>query len=44
MDEAKDAVVVINASGAILAVNRAAHALFGYDRGEMETKNISAMM
>lgn len=44
IDEKADGIVVINAAGAITAVNRAAFELFGYGKGELEGKNVSTLM
>ena len=44
IDEKADGIVVINAAGAITAVNRAASELFGYGKGELEGKNVSTLM
>ncbi|GBF97004.1 hypothetical protein Rsub_09801 [Raphidocelis subcapitata] len=44
VDEKTDAIVIINASGIIMAVNRAAFEMFGYQKGELESKNVSCLM
>lgn len=44
VEEATDGVVVISAVGTILAVNRAACNMWGYEKGELEGKNVSALM
>ena len=39
-----DGVVIINAVGSILAVNKAAYEMWGYDKGELEGKNVTSLM
>jgi len=39
VDEREDAIIVINSSGLIMAVNTATLGLFEYEKGEMEGKN-----
>lgn len=44
VNEKVDGVIVINAHGSILMLNPAAMAIFGYDKGELEGKNVSVLM
>jgi PAS domain-containing protein len=44
IDEKSDSLVIINAQGIILMVNAAAQGMFGYDKGELEGKNVSVLM
>jgi PAS domain-containing protein len=44
INEKSDGLVIINAQGIILMVNAAAQGLFGYDKGELEGKNVSVLM
>ncbi|KIY98673.1 hypothetical protein MNEG_9288 [Monoraphidium neglectum] len=39
VDEKSDGIVVLNTAGTIMAVNRAAFEMFGYSKGELESKN-----
>eukprot|EP00879_Flechtneria_rotunda_P013062 GHRR01013642.1.p1 GENE.GHRR01013642.1~~GHRR01013642.1.p1 ORF type:complete len:1083 (+),score=308.01 GHRR01013642.1:2122-5370(+) len=44
VNEKMDGLVIINAQGIILMVNAAMLGLFGYDKGELEGKNVSVLM
>ena len=44
INEKVDGLVIINAQGVIMMVNAAAVAMFGYDKGELEGKNVSVLM
>lgn len=44
VDENTDGIVIINAIGSILAVNKASQELWGYEKGELEGKNVSTLM
>jgi PAS domain S-box-containing protein len=44
IDEKTDGIIIINSAGSMLIVNKTAYRLFGYERGELEGKNISMMM
>ncbi len=44
LDEIVDALITIEASGKIATFNKAAEALFGYDRGEVIGENVSMLM
>eukprot|EP00879_Flechtneria_rotunda_P032111 GHRR01035266.1.p1 GENE.GHRR01035266.1~~GHRR01035266.1.p1 ORF type:complete len:431 (+),score=120.72 GHRR01035266.1:122-1414(+) len=44
VDEKVDGIVIIDAAGAILLVNKAANRMFGYAKGELEGKNVSMLM
>jgi sensor histidine kinase regulating citrate/malate metabolism len=40
VDEVCDGIVVVNAVGMIVAINRAAYEMFEYSEGELETKSV----
>jgi hypothetical protein len=40
VDEKTDGIIIINAAGIIMAVNKAAHETFQYQKGELEGKNV----
>lgn len=44
VDEKKDGIIIIDATGTMLLVNKTAYRLFAYERGELEGKNISLLM
>lgn len=44
IDEKTDGIIIIDAAGSMLLVNKTTNRLFGYDRGELEGKNISLLM
>jgi PAS domain-containing protein len=44
INEKSDGLVIINAQGIILMVNAATLGMFGYDKGELEGKNVSVLM
>eukprot|EP00883_Tetradesmus_obliquus_P002715 jgi/Sobl393_1/12921/SZX78204.1 len=44
IDEKNDGIVIINASGIIMMVNNACSRMFGYEKGELDGKNVSTMM
>uniref|UniRef100_A0A383VUJ6 PAS domain-containing protein n=1 Tax=Tetradesmus obliquus TaxID=3088 RepID=A0A383VUJ6_TETOB len=44
IDEKNDGLVIINTQGIILMVNAPAQTMFGYDKGELEGKNVSVLM
>lgn len=44
VDEKVDGVAIIDATGTLLLVNKVAYKMFGYTRGELEGKNVSALM
>ncbi|KAI8467685.1 MAG: hypothetical protein J3K34DRAFT_523567 [Monoraphidium minutum] len=44
VDEKVDGVIIINAVGMIMAVNKAAYEKFQYLKGELESKNVSCLM
>ncbi|WIA34672.1 hypothetical protein OEZ86_012986 [Tetradesmus obliquus] len=44
IDEKTDGLVIINTQGIILMVNGPVQAMFGYDKGELEGKNVSVLM
>ncbi len=44
LDTATDGVVVLDADGLILAVNRSAEALFGYDQNEVAGENFTVLL
>ncbi|WIA14496.1 hypothetical protein OEZ85_003018 [Tetradesmus obliquus] len=44
IDEKTDGLVIINTQGIILMVNSPVQAMFGYDKGELEGKNVSVLM
>ncbi len=44
INEKTDGVVIINASGTVMVVNQGGMRLFGYDKGELEGKNVSTLM
>jgi two-component system, sensor histidine kinase len=44
LDSAPDAIVVIDASGKILSVNKQVTALFGYSRGEIEGQRVEQLL
>lgn len=44
VNEKVDGLVIINAQGVILMINTAALGMFGYDKGELEGKNVSVLM
>eukprot|EP00775_Hariotina_reticulata_P003511 gene3511-3781_t len=44
VDEKTDAIVIINASGVILMINGGGCKMLGYDKGELEGKNVSCLM
>jgi PAS domain-containing protein len=44
VDEKTDGIIIIDSAGTMLLVNKTAYRLFGYERGELEGKNISMMM
>ena len=44
VDEKTDGIVIINTAGIIMAVNSAANTMFGYPKGELESKNVSCLM
>eukprot|EP00775_Hariotina_reticulata_P003515 gene3515-3785_t len=44
VDEKADAIVIINASGIVLMINAAGYKMFGYEKGELEGKNVSTLM
>eukprot|EP00775_Hariotina_reticulata_P009112 gene9112-9281_t len=44
VDEKNDAIIIINASGIIMMVNWGGCKLLGYDKGELDGKNVSTLM
>jgi PAS domain S-box-containing protein len=44
IDEKSDGLVIINTQGIILMVNPPAQNMFGYNKGELEGKNVSVLM
>ena len=44
VDERVDATIIINAVGSIMMLNMGACRMFGYDKGELEGKNVSVLM
>lgn len=44
IDDKTDGVIIIDANGSMLLINKAAYRMFGYDKGELEGKNVSIMM
>lgn len=44
LNERVDGLIIINAQGVILMVNAACLDMFGYDKGELEGKNVSTLM
>ena len=44
VDEKTDGVLIINAVGSIMMLNMGACRMFGYDKGELEGKNVSVLM
>jgi PAS domain-containing protein len=44
INEKTDGLVIINAQGIILMVNAAIQGMFGYEKGELEGKNVSVLM
>ncbi|GBF92718.1 hypothetical protein Rsub_05087, partial [Raphidocelis subcapitata] len=44
VDERQDGLIIINAAGIIMACNRPALCMFGYEKGELEQKNVSCLM
>lgn len=44
INEKVDGLVLINAQGQILMVNAAVLGMFGYEKGELEGKNVSVLM
>lgn len=44
INEKVDGLVIINAQGVIMMINQAALVLFGYDKGELEGKNVNVLM
>lgn len=44
IDEREDGLIIINASGIIMACNKPLFTMFGYDKGELENKNVSCLM
>jgi PAS domain-containing protein len=44
INEKIDGLIIINAQGIILMINPAALSIFGYDKGELEGKNVSVLM
>lgn len=44
VNEKVDGLVIINAQGLVMMINAAAVAMFGYEKGELEGKNVSVLM
>ncbi|KAI8474715.1 MAG: hypothetical protein J3K34DRAFT_518018 [Monoraphidium minutum] len=44
VNEREDGLVIINASGLIMAVNKPTLSMFGYEKGDLEQKNVSCLM
>lgn len=44
INEKEDGIIVINAFGSMLMLNPAAVSMFGYDKGELEGKNVALLM
>eukprot|EP00775_Hariotina_reticulata_P001355 gene1355-1696_t len=44
VDEKGDAIIIINASGIILMLNAGGYRMLGYEKGELEGKNVSTLM
>lgn len=44
VNEKTDGLIIISAQGSIMMVNAAAVAMFGYEKGELEGKNINVLM
>lgn len=44
IDEKVDGITIINAAGIIMTVNAACYRMFGYDKGDLEGKNVSCLM
>lgn len=44
INEKVDGLIIINAQGVIMMINAAAVVMFGYEKGELEGKNVNVLM